>query len=279
MLEKSALFQTQLWHLWLGLLLLSVPLFQTTAVSEELKGGLIVVGRGPERTIIEQLTQAFEKDHFGTAVDIRWNRNFHIANMVASGEADIAVSGREELGLTATTIAWDGLAVIVNFSNPVKEMTKDQVASLFSGSIRDWSELDEKANGKVQVILRPDDQNLNDGFAQSLEIVGRMTKNAEHLRSDQQVLSRVSGQLNAVGYLSLQAALDAVTYGVSVRILVINGVEPGTPTLQSGQYPLKRPLVLLMRTAPSALTRAFVESARSSAGQTILGNGYVPLAP
>ncbi|MGZ9189320.1 MAG: substrate-binding domain-containing protein, partial [Nitrospira sp.] len=196
-----------------------------------------------------------------------------------SGEADIAVSGREELGLTATTIAWDGLAVIVNFSNPVKEMTKEQVASLFSGSIRDWSELDEKANGKVQVILRPDDQNLNDGFAQSLEIVDRMTKNAEHLRSDQQVLSRVSGQLNAVGYLSLQAALDAVTYGVSVRILVINGVEAGAPTLQSGQYPLKRPLVLLMRTAPSALTRAFVESARSSAGQTILGNGYVPLAP
>ncbi|MGZ9204837.1 MAG: substrate-binding domain-containing protein [Nitrospira sp.] len=279
MLEKSALFQTQLWHLWLGLLLLSVPLFQTTAVSEELKGGLIVVGRGPEHTIIEQLTKAFEKDHFGTAVDIRWNRNFHIANMVASGEADIAVSGREELGLTATTIAWDGLAVIVNFSNPVKEMTKEQVASLFSGSIREWSELDEKANGKVKVILRPDDQNLNDGFAQSLEIVGRMTKNAEHLSSDQQVLSRVSGQLNAVGYLSLQAALDAVTYGVSVRILVINGVEAGTPTLQSGQYPLKRPLVLLMRTAPSALTRAFVESARSSAGQTILGNGYVPLAP
>lgn len=279
LLEKLALLQTQLWHLWLGLLLLSVPLFQTTAVSEELKGGLIVAGRGPERTIIEQLTRAFEKDHFGTAVDIRWNRNFHIANMVASGEADIAVSGREELGLTATTIAWDGLAVIVNFSNPVKEMTKEQVASLFSGSIRDWSELDEKANGKVRVIFRPDDQNLNDGFAQSLELVGRMTKNAEYLRSDQQVLSRVSGQLNAVGYLSLQAALDAVTYGVSVRILVINGVEAGTPTLRSGQYPLKRPLMLLMRTAPSALTRAFVEWARSSAGQTILANGYVPLAP
>lgn len=278
MLEKSTLFQTQLWHLWLWLLL-SLPLFQTAAVSGELKGGLIVVGRGPERTIIEQLAQAFEKAHFGTAVDIQWNRNFHIANMVASGEADIAVGGREELGLTATTIAWDGLAVIVNFSIPVKEMKKEQVASLFSGTIRDWSELDEKANGKVQVILRPDDQNLNDGLAQSLTIVGGMIKNAEHLRFDQQVLSRVSGQLNAVSYLSLQAALDAVTYGVSVRILVINGVEAGTPTLQSGEYSLKRPLVLLMRTDPSLLTKAFIEWACSSAGQSILGNGYVTLAP
>ncbi len=128
-------------------------------------------------------------------------------------------------------------------------MTREQVASLFSGAIRDWSELDEKANGKIQVILRPDDQNLNDGFAQPLNIVGRMAKNAEHLRSGQQVLSRVSGQQNAVGYLSLQAALDAVTYGVSVRILLINKIEAATPTVQSGQYPLKRPLVLRMKTA------------------------------
>lgn len=59
----------------------------------------------------------------------------------------------------------------MNFSNPVKEMTREQVASLFSGAIRDWSELDEKANGKIQVILRPDDQNLNDGFAQSLNSI------------------------------------------------------------------------------------------------------------
>ncbi len=160
MLGKSALFQTQLWHLWLGLLLLSVPLLQTTAVSEELKGGLIVVGRGPERTIIEQLTQAFEKDHFGIAVDIRWNRNFHIATMVASGEADIAVSGREELGLTAATIAWDGLAVIVNFSctregYPVAEArqllnVRSLRASNLSGSLDALSLKTEKLRIDVQ---------------------------------------------------------------------------------------------------------------------------------
>jgi phosphate transport system substrate-binding protein len=256
-----------------------MPVLQTMAVAEELQGSLAVVGRGPERSIIEQVAHAFERTHIGTAVDIRWNRNFPVASMVATGDADLAVGGREEPGLTATTIAWDGLAVIVNFSNPVKQLTKEQVAALFSGGIRDWSELGEKANAKVQVILRPDDQNLNDGFARSLKIVGGMIKNAEHLRSDQQVLSRVSGQLNAVSYLSLHAALDAVTYGVSIRILVINGVEAGTPTLHSGQYPLKRPLVLLMRTAPSRLTRAFIDWVCSSAGQTILGNGYVALEP
>ena len=245
--------------------------------ASELQGSFVVIGRGPERAIIEQLAQAFEKTFFGSAVDIRWNRNFHIVSMLASGDADVAVSGREEPDLVATTVAWDGLAIVVNFSNPVKEMTKEQVASLFSGKIRDWSELDEKAHGKIQVVLRPDDQNLNAGLAQSLNIVGQMTKNAEYLRSDQQLLSRVSGQGNAVGYVSLQTALDAMTYGVPIRILLISGVEPGIPTITSGQYPLRRPVVLMTRKNSTAISRQFVEFTKSAIGQSILASMYVPV--
>jgi phosphate transport system substrate-binding protein len=259
-------------------LLLSVGLIGSTAVAEELRGSLTVVGRGPERPIIEQLARAFEKAHLGTAIDIRWNRNFRIIDMVTSGEADLAVAGREEAGLAATTVAWDGLAVIVNFSNPIKEVTRHQVASLFSGRISDWSELDEKAGGKVGLVLRHDDQNLTDGFERSLGIVGTAAEDAERIRSDQRVLSRVSGRLDAVSYLSLKAALDAVAYGMSVRILLVDGVEPATPTVQSGQYPLKRPVVLLMGKEPTPLAQAFVDFALSPAGQRLLGSLYVPLA-
>jgi phosphate transport system substrate-binding protein len=265
----------QFHSIWLYLLCLTFT--TSTAMGEELRGTLLVVGRGPERTAIEQLAQAFEKVHLGTAVDIKWNRHLRISEMVASGQADIAVAGREEAGLAAKTIAWDGLAVIVNFSNPIKELTKQQVASLFSGKIQNWSELDEHAGGNVQVVLRPDDQNLTDGFEQSLGIVGAAAKNAEHIRSDQKVLSHVSGQLDAVSYLSVKAALDAVTYGISVRVILINGIEPGTPTVRSGQYPLKRPVILLMRKEPTPLTRTFVDFALSPVGQRILGSLYVPL--
>ena len=265
----------RLHSVWLYLLCLAFT--TSTATGEELRGTVLVVGRGPERAAIEQLAQAFEKAHLGTAVDIEWNRHLRITEMVTSGQADIAVAGREEAGLAAKTIAWDGLAVIVNFSNPIKELTKQQVASLFSGKIQNWSELDENAGGNVQVVLRPDDQNLTDGFEQSLGIVGAMAKNAEHIRSDQKVLSHVSGQLDAVSYLSVKAALDAVTYGISVRVILINGIEPGTPTVRSGQYPLKRPVILITGKAPSALTRALVDFALSPAGQRILGSLYVPL--
>ena len=55
---------------WTCLFLLSVGLVTATAMAEELRGNLVVVGRGPERPMIEQLARAFEKAHLGTAVDI-----------------------------------------------------------------------------------------------------------------------------------------------------------------------------------------------------------------
>ncbi len=262
---------------WIWAFLLVSSFLSSEGLAGELRGTITVAGRGPERPVIEELAQAFEKAHIGTSVDIRWNRNFRTGEMVKDGEADLAVGGREEPDLLATPVAWDGLAVIVNFSNPVSDLTTDQAASLFSGTVRDWAELDERASGRVRLVVRPDDQNLTDGFERSLGVVSRIPEAAEPIRSDQKVLSRVSGQLDAIGFLSLKAALDAMTYGISVRILLIDGVEPATSTLRSGQYRLKRPLLFLTKPQPSPLVRAFLDLALSPQGQKLVGEMYIPL--
>ncbi len=238
---------------------------------------MTIVGRGPERPAIEVLAQAFEKTQLGTAIDTKWNKNFRLVEMLSGQEADLIVTGKSEDGLSATTVAWEGLAVVVNFSNPIKELPLRDVAALFSGTIRDWSELDERADGKVALVVRPDDQNLTEGFEQGLNIAGRIPKNAERIRSNEKVLSRVSGQLDAVGYISLRPALEAMAFGTSVRVLNIDGIEPGAPTVQSGRYPLKRPVMLLTRPSPSPLVQAFVEFVLSPAGQRLLSEFYVPV--
>jgi len=256
--------------------ILLVSILASSGVSaDDLRGTLVVTGRGPELQTVEELARAFERSHVGTAIDLKWNRNFRPVQLVKSGEADVAVTGQEESGLISTVVAWDGLAVIVNFSNPIKEVTKKDVAALFSGTIRDWSEIDEKAGGKVRLILRSDDQNLTEGFEASLGIDGRLPQEAERIRSDQKVLSRVSGQLDAVGYLSLHAALEAVKYGTSVRMLLVDGVEPGAPTIRAGAYPLKRPVVFQTGEQPSPLAQAFIRFALSPEGKAILEQTYV----
>lgn len=263
----------------LGAMVLTITAALSVSYADELRGVLTIAGRGPEQPVIEELARAFEKDHIGTAIELKWNKNYHLAKMVKEGDADLAVAGQSEPGMASTTVAWDGLAVVVNFSNPIKEVKKPDVASLFSGTIRKWSELDENAGGKVRLVVRPDDQNLNQGFEESLGIVGKMAQDAERARSDQKLLNRVVGQLDAVGYLSLHAASEAVKYGTSVRILIIDGIEPGAPTIRSGAYSLKRPVIFLTKEQSSPLAQAFIRFVLSPTGKQIIERTYVSPSP
>ncbi len=247
--------------------------------ADELRGLMTVAGHGPERPVIDTLARAFEKAHPGAAVDVKWNRNFHTAEMVKSGKADLAVTGMDDPDLTATTVAWDGIAVIVNFSNPVKEVTSGQLRDLFSGTTRSWLALDETATENVEVIRRPDDQNITAGFAASLAVPDGLSASAQSLRDDQKVLSRVSGRLGAIGYLSLGSALQAVKFGTPVRILLVDGIEPGEPTVRSGRYKLRRPVLFLASARPNQLRDAFVAFALSPAGQRIVGRQFFQVSP
>lgn len=82
---------------------------------------------------------------------------------------------------------------------------------------------------------------------------------------------------SAVTYLSLGQALEAVASGVPVRLLPVDTVEPETPTVKDGRYPLRRPVLLLSNSEPDPLVEAFEQFALSDAGQKILSESYTPL--
>ena len=65
--------------------------------------------------------------------------------------------------------------------------------------------------------------------------------------------------------------------GVPVRLLPIDKVEPETPTVKDGRYPLRRPVLLLSNNEPDPLIEAFEQFALSDEGQKILSESYTPL--
>ena len=87
-------------------------------------GSLIIAGNGPELTTIEPLARAFEKANPSAYLDIVWDANSKPAEMVTSGQAQIAVTGTEAPGLSSTPIAWDGIGILVHLSNFTKDITK-----------------------------------------------------------------------------------------------------------------------------------------------------------
>ncbi|MGQ0809861.1 MAG: substrate-binding domain-containing protein [Nitrospiraceae bacterium] len=238
-------------------------------------GRIVVAGYGPELPVLYDLGRAYEKANPGTAIDFEWDRNVKAVELVKTGEAQIAVTGNEEPTLDNVHIAWDGIAVIVNFANPVKEVTSQQVAGLLTGRIKRWSEL-AGADSKVELIQRSADDNLQTGLASSLGLKGHPLATGKATRSDETALRAVSGKDAALSYLSLGAALKAQEDGIPIQILTIDKVEPGEPTVRNGRYELRRPVVFVTAKQPDSLTQSFVAFALSPVGQRIVQTMYVP---
>jgi phosphate transport system substrate-binding protein len=255
------------------LLLLPIPL------RAEVSGNLIIAGNGPELTAIEPLARAFEKSNLRAYVDVLWDERSKPLDMVKTGQAHLAVAGAEDGELKSTQIAWDGIAIVVHLSNFTKEVTRQQVADVFSGAVTTWSELGGP-DTKIMLIDRPRNQNIRDSFEQQLGIVGKIPDKAKVIARDDKVIKTIVGTLaplSAVSFLSLQHALDAVNSGVAIRLLPIDKVEPELPTVKDGRYSLRRPVLLLSKQESNPLIEAFQDYALSAPGQKIISDTYTAL--
>jgi phosphate transport system substrate-binding protein len=247
-------------------------------VQAGLTGRMLIAGYGPELHLFQDLGKAFERAHPGTAVDFEWDRNVKAAELVLAGAADLAVSDHSVPSLRETQIAWDGIAVIVNFANPIREITSRQLRDLFTGRLARWSDLGGSP-AKVEVLERPPEDNIKAGFESSLDIADRVFTPAAVVRSDQKALRAVSGNTSAVTYLSLSAALKAQEDGIPIQILTVDTVEPGLPTVKDGSYTLRRPVYLLSRERPGPIAEAFLAFAQSAEAAAALKTAFVPASP
>ena len=182
----------------------------------------------------------------------------------SNGSADIGLSSRglkdeeKASGLVGTTVALDGIAVIVNPANKVADLTVEQIAKIFTGEITDWSELGGDA-GTISCIGREAGSGTRDGF-ESITKTKDACKMDQELTSTGAVIEAVAGNPNAIGYASLSALKD---------------------TVLDGSYAIQRPFVFVTKdgVALSAQAQAFFDFATSSAANDLIrAAGAVPVA-
>ncbi|MDR2770841.1 MAG: substrate-binding domain-containing protein [Clostridiales Family XIII bacterium] len=110
-------------------------------------GKIIIAGSSSVTPIMEKLTEAYLKINADAEIEIQQSDSSTGMNAAIDGVCDIGMASRElkdseiEKGLSGTTIAMDGIAVIVNLNNPIDGLGKDQVRDVFMGAIGDWSGL------------------------------------------------------------------------------------------------------------------------------------------
>ena len=271
-----------------GLVLCWIPLLYTSTSAQEsvipqqhtsteglhLSKTIRLAGNGPERFLMEVLADAFEQENPSISVDFFWHPNAKPIRTLELGEADIAVTGEEVPTFRSTMIARDGIAILTNFSNPVKNVTSKQLAEIFSGKLRYWSQVYEEApQTKIVLVNRSANQNIKQGLEHQLNISQKIPRSAYRAETEKEAITKVSGNLEAITFVSITPALRAKEDGVAINLLFIDNIEPEVQTVLDKRYPLQRPIMLISKKQPSAEVLVFEEFVLSSQGQRLIKKG------
>ena len=198
----------------------------------------------------------------------------------SNGSADIGLSSRalkeeeSSAGLNGTTVALDGIAIIVNAENPVNDLSVEQIAQLFTGAA-DWSAVGGDAS-EVACIGREAGSGTRDGF-ESITGTADSCKLSQELTSTGAVIEAVKSNPSAIGY----ASLSAVEGQEGIKAVTVGGVECTEENVQNGSYEIQRPFIMVTNGATelSPAAQAFMEFATSDdADKLIREAGAVPVA-
>ncbi|WP_339212855.1 phosphate ABC transporter substrate-binding protein [Solibacillus sp. FSL W8-0372] len=176
-------------------------------------------------------------------------------------------SGIEEL-----IIAYDGIVVVAHPSNPVKDLTMEQVKQIFTGEITNWKELGGK-DLEIVVVSREDGSGSRDAFQ---EIVGyksgQLIRNAIVASGNGNIKTTVATNKHAVGFISFEYIDETVS------AMDINGVKAEAGNVLDGDYQLSRPFLFVHKEdVPEAATK-FMDYILSADGQKIVeAAGAIPL--
>ena len=249
----------------IALLLFGWPVL---GAAEELTGSALIVGNGPERYAIEALAKNFEASHPKTSIDFFWHQNARPVEEVRENGADIAVTGQAEKDLPSTTVAWDGIAVVTNFSNAIEDITREQLAKIFSGEIKFWSQVyEEGPETRISLIHRTWNQNIRQPFETWLGLENHKGIRAKVVEKENETFKAINGDIYSISYVSMGPALQARKDGYGVTLLFVDDIEPEYQTVLDGTYPLRRPVVFVMNPQASPVAKAFLEYVLSPQGQ------------
>ena len=248
-----------------------------SSTAAALSGNVATGGSTSMKNVIAALTEGFAEVEPGVTVSYDPTGSGAGITGATDKTLDIGLSSRalkddEKADVDGTTIALDGIAIIVNNASKVEDLTVDQLKQMFTGEITNWSEVGGD-DGEIVLIGREAGSGTRDGF-ESIVDVKDSCKYAQELTATGAVISAVEANPLAIGYASLSAV------GYTVKMVTVGGVECSEETVKDGSYEVQRPFVFVTNKSVtlSEQAQAFFDFATSAdAADLIRTAGAVPV--
>lgn len=244
---------------------------QPKSEQSALSGTLQMAGSTSMEKIANALSESFMQKNSGVTVNAEFIGSSAGIEALASGSADIGNSSRslkdseKSQGIIENIVAIDGIAVITDKSNTVSDLTREQLTDIYTGKIKNWSELGGQS-AAIVVIGREAGSGTRGAFEEILKIEDQCAYSNE-LDSTGAVLSKVASTPGSIGYVSLDVIDD------SVNVFKLEGVEATAENIKAGAYFLQRPFVMATKgeiSKQNDIVKAWFSYIDSDEGQAII---------
>ena len=241
------------------------------STKKELSGTVATDGSTSMEKVIGALGESFMAENPNVTFTYNPTGSGSGIQAVSEGRCDIGVSSRalkdeeKASGLKETTLALDGIAIIVNPENPVSDLDVETIAKIYTGEITNWKDVGGN-DAEIVLIGREAGSGTRDGF-ESITDTKDACQYRQELTSTGDVIATVAQNPNAIGYASLSAVKD------TVKALAVGGVAPSEDTVKDGSYVVQRPFVLVTKDgeALSETAQAFYDYALDPAQTELIG--------
>ena len=217
---------------------------KTEAAKEtaDLSGSISMVGSTSMEKFANALSETFMEKYPKVTVTAEFVGSGAGVEAVANGSADIGNASRnlkdeeKAKGVVENIEAIDGIADVVDPANTVEDLTKDQLAGIYDGTVTNWKDVGG-SDAPIVVVGRESGSGTRTAFEELLKLEDKC-KYANELDSTGAVMAKVASTPGAIGYVSLDVLDD------TVKALKLDGSEPTEENIKAGNYFLSRPFVM-----------------------------------
>lgn len=211
-------------------------------IPADLSGSISMVGSTSMEKFANALSEALMEKYPNVTVSPQFVGSGAGVEAVLNGTADIGNASRnlkdeeKEKGAVENIVAIDGIAVVVDPANAVRDLSKQQLSDIYGGKINNWKDVGG-ADAPIVVVGREAGSGTRSAFEEILKLEDAC-KYSNELDSTGAVMAKVASTPGAIGYVSLDVLDD------TVKALKLDGTEPSEETIKAGTYFLSRPFVM-----------------------------------
>ncbi len=242
---------------------------------------LIITGSSTIAPLVSEIGKRFEAQHPGIRIDVQTGGSSRGVTDTRQGLADIGMASRalksSERDLHAFVIAHDGIGLIVHQSNPVTSLDKEAIVKIYTGQWTNWKNAGG-INAPIVVVNKADGRATLELFLQYFKLTSEEITAHVVIGDNEQGIKTVAGNPNAIAYVSIGTAEYDAAHNVPIKLLSLGTISASLQTVQTGQFPLSRPLTLVTKKLPTHSIKMFIDFAKSpDIHELVTQHYFVPL--